>query len=80
MPLPSFLSVFPHFQATILKETENKLGLSCAKLRQAYTSYPLGFGLLAYAEAAYYVQQCLLELAAAEKKLLFVGVIMSPYH
>ena len=55
----------------------DKLGLSCAKLRPAYTSYPLVFGQLAYANAAYYAQLCLLELAAAEKKLFYVAVIKS---
>ena len=29
---------------SLLKKTKNKLGLSCAKLRPAYTSYPLVFG------------------------------------
>ena len=57
------------------KKSVNKLGLSCAKLRPAYTSYPLVFGLLAFAEAAYYVQLCLLKFAAAEKN--WVGVIKS---
>ena len=61
-----------------LNKDVNKLGLSCAKLRPAYTSYPLVFGSLAYAKAAYYAQLCLLELAAAEKKQLHcVGVILS---
>ena len=45
----------------------NKLVLSCAKLRPAYTSYPLVFGKLAYAEAVYYAQLCLFKLSAAEK-------------
>ena len=31
----------------------DKLGLSCAKLRPAYISYPLVFGYLAYAMAAF---------------------------
>ena len=35
-------------------ETENKLGLSCAKLRSAWASYQLAFVLLAFTEAAYY--------------------------
>ena len=50
--------------------------LSFAKLRPAYTSYPLVFGQLAYAEDVCYVQVCLLKLAAAEKKLSWVGVGM----
>ena len=47
-------------------QNENKLGLSCAKLRPANTSYPLVFGKLAYADAdaAYYAQLCLLKLVA----------------
>ena len=41
----------------------NKLGLSCAKLRPAWASYQLAFVWLAFTEAAYYAYfSCLLYL------------------
>ena len=36
------------------KRKENKLGLSCAKLRPALASYQLAFVWLDFTEAAYY--------------------------
>ena len=36
------------------EKLENKLGLSCAKLRAAWASYQLAFVLLAFTEGAYY--------------------------
>ena len=50
-----------------VKNLQNKLGLSCDKLRSALTSYLLAFGLLALAESAYYVEQ---KLATVKKKQL----------
>ena len=37
-----------------LRINQNKLGLSCAKLRPAWASYQLAFAWLAFTEAAYY--------------------------
>ena len=57
---------------SLTNKYKNNLGLSCAKLRPAYTSYPLVFGLLAFADAVFYVQLCLLKFAAAKKNWVWV--------
>ena len=41
-----------------IKRKDNKLGLSCAKLRPAWASYQLTFVLLALTEAPYYAYCC----------------------